>query len=64
MKLTFVGDLPGDFEEQQVLHRQLVLLPGRQHPGQGCHGKRTGQRHLTVSGGPTNVTVGKKLRVI
>lgn len=68
MKLTFVGDLPGDFEEQQVLHRQLVLLPGRQHPGQGCHGKRTGQRHLTVSGGsnkrhcweeaPLNLNVG------
>lgn len=39
--LTFVGDLPGHFEEQQVLHRQLVLLPGRQQPAEGRHGQGT-----------------------
>lgn len=38
--LTFVGDLPGHLEEQQVLHRELVLLPGRQHAAQGRHGQR------------------------
>lgn len=39
--LTFVGDLPGHLEEQQVLHRQLVFLPGGQQPTQGGHGEGT-----------------------
>lgn len=45
--LTFVGYLPGHLEEQKVLHGQLVLLPGRQHPAQGGHGQRARQRHLS-----------------
>lgn len=48
--LAFVGDLPGHFEEQQVLHRQRVLLPGRQQPAQGRHGQGARQRHLVTPG--------------
>lgn len=55
LRLTFVGDLPGHLKEQQVFHRQLILLPGRQHPTQRRHGQGTRQRHLDASGGaPTD----------
>lgn len=50
--LTFVGDLPGHLEEQQVVSGQLLLLPGWKQPAEGGHGQRSGQRHLLLGGGP------------
>lgn len=55
LTLTFVGDLPGHLEEQQFFNRQLILLPGWQHPAQRRHGQGTRQWHLEASrGAPTD----------